>query len=166
MNALPLPGDVSPNESQLRADLIGEAFLAGVRAGRWRSPRLDWPVLFIEIAVGDLAFLAMRLSVDGYPLRAPQGQPWDPDAAAALAPALWPRGGNADRVFRADWSPSNENAPYLACDRIGLATHPNWASDHPERSWNASRSIDFYLAEVATELADADLPERKPSDDV
>jgi len=44
---------------------------------------------------------------------------------------------------------------------MGLSTHANWATDHPERSWNPSRSIDFYLAEVATELADSALPEKE-----
>jgi len=153
--------DVSPNEVQLRADLAGEAFLAGVRAGRWRNPVLDWPVLYVEVAVGDLDFMTMRLQVDGYPLRAPHGQPWDSDLAAPLSPARWPIGGNAGRVFRVDWSLGNQNAPYLACERVALSTHANWVTDHPERSWNASRSIDFYLGEVATELADSSLPNKE-----
>lgn len=153
--------DVSPSEVQLCADLAGEAFLAGVRSGRWRNLVLAWPLLYVEIAVGDFDFMTMRLQVDGYPLRAPQGQPWDPDLAAPLAHTRWPRGGNAERVFRSDWSLGNQDAPYLACDRIALSTHANWATDHPERSWNASRSIGFYLAEVATELADSILPDEE-----
>lgn len=150
----------TPSEAQLRADLADEAFLAGVRAGRWRTPLLIWPLLYVEIAVGDFDFMMMRLNIEEYPLRAPQGEPWDSGRAAPLAPTRWPQGGNAGRVFRGDWSPGNQNAPYLACDRVGLSTHASWATDYPERSWNASRSIDFYLAELATELADSSLPEK------
>lgn len=153
--------DVTPSEVRLRADLAGEAFLGGARTGRWRIPILEWPYLIIDIAVGDGECVSMRIQVDHYPVRAPQGQLWDPELAAPLGPNRWPRGGNAERVFRTDWSPGNQNAPYLPCDRIGLSTHTNWATDYPERSWNASRTIDFYLAEIAYELTDAHLPNQE-----
>jgi hypothetical protein len=57
--------------------------------------------------------------------------------------ARWPISGRNPEVFRPDWSPGNNNAPYLACDRTGLATHPNWTAERPERAWNATRTIAF-----------------------
>lgn len=149
---------VSPNEVCVRSDLGGEAFLAGVRQGRWRDPVLEWPHLYIDVAVGDEEFARLRLDLDEYPARAPHGQLWDPRHGAPLAVSLWPRGGSADRVFRTDWSPDNQNAPYLPCDRVGLTTHANWAAEMPERAWNVSRTVAFYVAEIASELTDARLP--------
>lgn len=148
----------SPAEVRLRSDLTGDQFLAGVRAGRWRSAMLQWPILMVEVAVGDEQFALLRLEVDGYPARAPAGQLWDAEKEMALSLDQWPRGGSAEKVFRPDWSVSNANAPYLPCDRTGLATHPDWATAHPERSWNPSRSITFYLWEIARELWNAWLP--------
>jgi hypothetical protein len=149
----------SPGEVRLRADLTGEEILAGVRAARWRVPVLEWPILSVEVAVGDDQFIQLRLDVDGYPARAPAGQLWDAENHMALPVDRWPRGGAAQRVFRPDWSVHNGNAPYLPCDRTGLSTHPDWATSHPERSWNPSRSIAFYLEEIAREFQDARLPD-------
>ncbi|MHA6783339.1 DUF7665 family protein [Pseudonocardia saturnea] len=149
-----------PGEIRLRADLAGPGFHAGVHAGLWRNPAVDWPALTVEIAVGDDEFASLRLAVDGYPARAPGGQLWDQENDRALPPGQWPRGGTAEKVFRLDWSVPNGGAPYLPCDRTGLSTHPDWAAAHPERSWNPSRSITFYLDEIARELQDAHLPDQ------
>jgi hypothetical protein len=154
-------GEISPGEVRLRAGLAGEAFAAGLQAGKWRSPVLEWPVLKIDVAVGDDEFVRMRLLVDDYPARAPSGQLWDDATDSPLPAEQWPTGGTAGKVFRTDWSPSNQNAPYLPCDRAGLSTHPEWATALPERAWNASRSIDFYLDEIYGELTDAYLPDKQ-----
>ena len=68
----------------------------------------------------------------------------------SLPATRWPKGGASPPVFRPDWSPGNANAPYLACDRTGLArTHqPAWADGHPDRAWHPGRTIAFYLSEV------------------
>ena len=152
---------MSPGELRLRADLVGAAFVEGLRAEKWRKPALVWPALRIEVAVGEIQFVGMRLLVDGYPSRAPAGQLWDGGSDSALPVGRWPVGGNATKVFRSDWSPANQNAPYLPCDRIGLSTHADWANVLTERAWNASRTIDFYLDEIYSELSDAHLPEEE-----
>jgi hypothetical protein len=36
-----------------------------------------------------------------------------------------------------DWSPENNNAPYMACDHAGISTHQGWAAGHPERAGSA-----------------------------
>jgi hypothetical protein len=38
-------------------------------------PGLAWPTLTVAITTGDDAELGMRLAVDGYPVKAPAGQP-------------------------------------------------------------------------------------------
>jgi hypothetical protein len=60
-------------------------------------------------------------------------------------------------VFRVDWSVANSNAPYMACDRVGLATHQQWAAAHPDRAWNPRRDIAFYLEQIHHELQAAQL---------
>lgn len=148
----------SPDEMHIRADLRAEGFVDGLHARKWRDPVLTWPVLQVDVAVGDQAFVRLRLLVDGYPARAPGGQLWDDSRDTALQVDRWPTGGAATKVFRTDWSPANSNAPYLPCDRTGLATHPDWGHTDPDRAWNPSRSIAFYLDEIHGELIEAALP--------
>lgn len=152
---------VSPSEVRLRSDLRGEAVAAGQLAGKWRQPLIEWPVLLVEVAVGDHEFVLLRLLVDGYPARAPGGQLWAASSQSPLPVAMWPTGGTSAKVFRPDWSPANQGAPYLPCDRTGLITHPEWAHADPDRTWNASRTIAFYLDQIYGELTEAHLPDEQ-----
>lgn len=148
-----------PSLSRLEQDLRGAGVEAGAAAGQWRIVALDWPFLFVAIVAGDGNELGMRLRVDSYPALAPAGQPWDLGPDCALPYERWPTGGTAPQVFRAaDWSRANGDAPYLACDRAGLKAHPEWASNHPARAWNAGRTIAFYLQEIHFELRGATVP--------
>lgn len=149
-----------PAQRRLERDLDAADFESGVAAGMWRSLKLDWPHLFVAITAGDGHELGMRLLVDSYTALAPAGQPWDLNTDCPLPPALWPTGGTAPQIFRAaDWSVANGNAPYMACDRVGLSTHPDWASVNAARAWSATRTIAFYLREVHHELRCATLPQ-------
>lgn len=151
---------IDPAQKRLERDLQSAPVLLGIDAGMWRVDRLTWPYLFVSIAAGDGHFLSMRLLVDGYPAQAPAGEPWDLSGTGPLPTSLWPTGGTAPQIFRsADWSVQNGNAPYMACDRRGLAAHGNWAQEHPNRAWNASRTIEFYLREVHHELRGASIPQ-------
>jgi hypothetical protein len=152
------PG-VNPAHLRLDRDLLASDVESGVTAGFWRIIELSWPYLFVAVTAGDGHELGMRLAVDGYPAIAPAGQPWDLDTGSPLPMPLWPTGGTASQVFRHDWSPGNGNAPYMACDRVGLATHPDWANAHPQRAWNPGRTIAFYLREIHHELRGATLPQ-------
>lgn len=145
----------NPSRSRLERDLLGDDFIRGELAGFWRDATVNWPYLDIEVQVGEYGYVAMHVQVDNYPGIAPAGALWDAEAGAPLPVDRWPVGGAAQRVWRPDWSPQNQGAPYLACDRVGLATHPDWANSHPGRAWNPSRNIVFYLTEVHRELADA-----------
>lgn len=139
-----------PAQRRLEHDLTAAEFESGVAAGMWRIERLDWPYLFAAIAAGDEHELGMRLAIDSYPALAPAGQPWDLDVDGPLPLALWPTGGTAPQIFRADWSVGNGNAPYMSCDRVGLRTHPDWATVNAHRAWNATRTIAFYLRRSTT----------------
>jgi hypothetical protein len=142
---------------RLERDLASPRFESGVDAGSWRLISLNWPYLTVAITAGDGHELGMRLLVDDYPGQAPAGQPWDLATDGPLSASRWPTGGMAPAVFRRDWSVQNGNAPYMACDRRALVDHP-WATQHPERAWNPSRSIEFYLEQVHHELSTATIP--------
>lgn len=157
MSAASEPGG-NPNLRQLRRHLASADVEAGVAAGSWRIADLSWPVLLVAIAVGDHAEVGIRLDVQDYPAQAPAGQPWNLATDQPLAMAAWPVSGQNPEVFRHDWSPGSNNAPYLACDRAGIVSHPNWAVERPERCWNPTRTIGFYLRELHRELACARMP--------
>jgi hypothetical protein len=146
------PG-VDPCRLRLERDLASSRFDGGVDAGYWRVIEVDWPYVTVAITAGDGNELGMRLLVDGYPAAAPAGRPWDLAGNVALPASRLPMGGSSDLVFRSAWSAQNDNAPYMACERTALATHPaGWASELPDRKWTAARTIDFYLAQVHHEL--------------
>jgi hypothetical protein len=152
---VPAPG-ADPARLRIEEDLAGQDFDAGVDAGRWHMVRLCWPRLFVTVSCGDGGRLGMRIAVDGYPRLAPAGEPWDLHRGQPLPQDLWPQG--VPQVFRRDWSVGNGNAPYLACDRTGLATHPGWPAQHPDRVWHPGRNIAFYLRELYHGLAGTTLP--------
>ncbi|MET7951274.1 hypothetical protein [Micromonospora sp. NPDC005324] len=158
MTAALKPG-VDPNLRRLRRHLQAADIEAGVDAGSWRVVDLTWPFLTVAITVGEDAELGMRLDVQDYPLQAPAGQPWNIDTDTPLPMAEWPVSGRNPEIFRPEWSPTNNNAPYLACDRAGITSHSNWATERPERSWDATRTIGFYLRELHRELACATTPQ-------
>jgi hypothetical protein len=151
------PG-IDPALLRLKQDLASGDFESGAGAGYWRLIELCWPQLTMAVAAGDGNELGLRITVDGYPRVAPGGQPWDLQRDQPLPTNRWPADGSLPQVFRQDWSPSNGNAPYLACDRTGLASHPNWASEHPERAWHPGRTITFYLTEIHRGLSGTTLP--------
>jgi hypothetical protein len=149
-----------PSLLRLESDLASAEVQSGIDARMWRLVSLTEMVLTATITAGDGKELGMRIAVDGYPNLPPGGQPWDLDAETALPQDQWPTGGSAPQVFSTVWSPSNGNAPYMACDRAGLAVHPQWAQEHPTRAWHPRRTIAFYLREIHHELLGATLPER------
>jgi hypothetical protein len=159
------PGS-DPSLSRLRRHLDAADVEGGIAAGFWRIIDLAWPVLTVAVEVWGGDEVGVRLGVDGYPFQAPAGQPWDLESDAPLPVSRWPAAGRGLEVFRPDWSVGNQNAPYLACDRVGLSTHPGWATEHPDRAWNPTRTIGFYLRELHKALAAARIPVQRPGDPV
>ncbi len=155
---MPEPG-AGPAQQRIERDLHSADFDSGVRAGLWQQAVLRWPHLTAVVTAGDGRQLGLRIAVDDYPALAPGGRLWDLDRDVPLPPARWPAGGSAAQVFRPDWPNSTSPAPYIACDREGLAAHPNWADEHPGRAWNPRRTIAFYLRQIHHELRAAKLPQ-------
>ncbi|HVU62144.1 MAG TPA: hypothetical protein VHD58_10910 [Mycobacteriales bacterium] len=151
----PLPAAADPAETAVSADLADARMRAASDEGRFAVVSFHHPVVLGWVAVGG-ARLGLRLDVSGYPGAAPAGQPWDLDAGNALDVTRWPVGGR--QVFRRDWSPGNGNAPYLAVDRIALASHPNWRVELPGRAWAATMTIYDYLAALHEALGLSSLP--------
>jgi hypothetical protein len=126
----------------------------------WRIVAVDFPEVTVAVTLGNGEELGLRLAVDSYPLQAPAGQPWDLDDDVPLPQDCWPTSGRAPEVFRTDWSSDNGNGPYLACDRVALASHGAWPADNPDRCWDHTRTIGFYLVELHRELGDARFPKQ------
>lgn len=145
-----------PAESALFRDLTQVRLQAASDAGIHGVVRYEHPVVLAWVRVG-AGRLGLRLEVTGYPGTAPAGQPWDLESDTPLPTSRWPVGGRP--VFRFDWSASNQNAPYLAVDRIALRTHPNWATELGSRAWTSNKTIHDYLAAVEEALNRSRLPD-------
>jgi len=149
---------LDPGKRLFERHLKTPGFESGVSKGLWQHVSTTWPYAIFLVSVGDEDEMAIRLLLDGYPTLAPAGQPWDLDVDAVLPLSAWPTGGPEPQVFRPDWSPSNGNGPYLACDRIALQGHTDWHAT--PRAWNAERDLAFYFRELHRELRPAHLPAR------
>jgi hypothetical protein len=152
-----LPSPIDPIDRLLRADLGQPRLLAASDDGRFGIHSYQFPIVLGWVALG-VGRLGLRLDCVDYPTQAPAGSPWDLSANTALAPEHWPIGARAEMVFRKDWSPTNGNAPYLACDRIGLKTHPDWSQAMGSRAWTSTKTLADYLEQVYEALVGATLP--------
>jgi hypothetical protein len=146
-----------PVQRALVEDLGCTRLLAAADDGRYGIHAFNFPIVLAWVAV-DGGRLGLRLDCVGYPTQAPAGQPWDLAGNVALPVDRWPTGTRAGRVFRRDWSPTNGNAPYLACDRVPLQTHPDWQRVMAERAWNPTRDLAFYLEQVYGALQEVPKP--------
>lgn len=153
----PLDAAIDPVQLALEDDIAQARLRAASDDGRFGVHAFHFPIVLAWAAVGSER-LGIRLDCVDYPKLAPAGSPWDLEANTPLPVELWPINGRADKVFRKDWSPSNGNAPYLACDRTALATHPDWTTAMGNRAWNSMRTIFDYLEQVHEALAGASLP--------
>lgn len=154
----PLPEAVDPGEAQLHRNVSSGAMRLAADEGLYGVTAVDYPIVHAWVAVGGER-LDLRIDCTMYPSQAPTSQPWDREAGAPLPVPLWPVGDQPPGVFRRDWSPSNGNAPYLACDRRGLETHPDW-STIPHRAWTSSRTLADYLDQLLRALIGATMPGR------
>jgi hypothetical protein len=84
----------------------------------------------------------------GYPHTAPTGGLWDVDQDCSLASDRRPKGDRAALLFRADGWAGGSTAMYAPWDRIGLQSHPDWATSYPREAWHSDRDVTFILANV------------------
>lgn len=143
---------VAPDERTFRAHLDGGRFRAGVAAGRWRLVEVGWPHSLIAVSAAERANspseFVLRLEANGYSTIAPTGSVWDVETNTWLAPERRPKGERAAQLFRTDGWAGGATAMYAPWDRVGLASHPDWAQKHPLEAWNPTRDISFVLTNV------------------
>ena len=109
---------------RLREDLLAADVENGVAAGSWRVIDLSWPILTVAIAVGDETELGMRLDVQGYPLQAPAGQPWNLATNTPL-PMTMPRL-SVPLASRQHWSSMTTLSPMaILCGWRSVTLAPN-----------------------------------------
>jgi len=149
-----------PARVAIEEDLQSVPVLDGVENGYWRVVSLHFPTLIVAITAGDGREFGMRVDVTNYPTAAPAGTPWRIDANRPLTPTELPAGASAETVFRSQWSSINGWTPYMASERVLIqGDHAIWAPQHPDRSWNPTRTIAFYLMELHKELRSCTIPD-------
>lgn len=150
---------ILPDERALRADLGEGSFQLGACLGRWRHGAIEWPYAHIAVTAADRpggpSEYWFRFDCSGYPQQAPTARLWDPDENKPLPVSRWPAGrSRVPAVFRPDWK--DGTCLYLPCDRVSVAGHENWRTDHPALVWSPSRGIVLYLAELNALLNSSD----------
>jgi hypothetical protein len=148
-----------PDERAFRADLAAGSFQLGICLGHWEVGTINWPLVHIAVTPaernGSPQKWWFRFDCSGYPQQAPTARPWDNLANQPLPGPRWPGGrSRVPAVFRPDWK--DGTCLYLPCDRISIAGHENWRTDHPSLVWSPSRGIVLYLQELHALLNSSD----------
>ena len=142
---------MKPDEALFLANLEEAAFRSGVDRGRWGfptgEPSIEWPccILWVqsETRFAESGRITLRFDLDGYPMKAPNAQPWDLEQYAMLPKEKWPKGpGNVSKVFNPGW---NSTALYAPCDRVAMVGHDAWKTSHAYWWWTPDKSITHYL---------------------
>ena len=148
----------SPDELAVGAALDSGAFQSGVDDGRWRLVEFEWPIGVFAVSAtrrdNSPTEFGLRIDLSGYPQQAPTAEPWSIDRRERLTAAERPKGERAAEVFRSDWE--HGRALYAPWDRVGLAAHSDWASQHRAYAWHPGRDLAFFLRRVYDLLNDDD----------
>lgn len=150
---------VLPDERALRADLGGGSFQLGMCLCRWRPGAIEWPFVHLAVAAAERAGSPseywFRFECTGYPQQAPTARLWDPDVNTPLPVIRWPAGrSRVPAVFRPDWK--DGTCLYLPCDRVSVAGHDNWRTEHPSVVWSPTEGIVLYLRKLYELLNSSD----------
>ena len=148
----------TPDERAFRAHIAGGAFLRGVVRGRWRLMSIMWPFAVIAVSAAlredGVAEYLFRFELSNYPNATPTAAPWDGERNVPLDPAIWPTGrSRVAAAFNPGWNPQ---ALYLPCDRLAIAGHDAWRTQHPAMIWSPTGDITQYLRIVHELLNSSD----------
>lgn len=139
-----------PDQRAFNAHANAASFVAGCYRGDWAIERVAWPVVDISVAAaprpGAPDRFDLRCDFSNYPTDAPTATPWDPEGNCRLSTPQRPKGPDAGMVFRVDWEEGR--ALYCGYDRVALAGHQNWVTDHPRTVWNASRDLTWWVRRI------------------
>ena len=149
---------IAPDELAARAALQSARYQSGVDSKRWRLVSLEWPVGVFAVSAAPRdnspPEYVLRIDLTGYPQQAPTAEPWNLERGERLAPGERPKGERAAEIFRCDWEQGS--ALYAPWDRIALAGHPNWVTQHKAYVWHPGRDVAFFLHCVHDLLNDDD----------
>lgn len=148
----------TPDERVFRAHVSGGAFLRGAVRGRWRLVSISWPYALITVSAAPrehgVSELLLRFDLSNYPNATPTAAPWDAERNALLDPGRWPTGhSRVASAFNPGWNPQ---ALYLPCDRLAIAGHDPWRTQHPSMIWSPTGDITQYLRIVHELLNSSD----------
>lgn len=142
--------DTPPDQRAFATDANAATFLAGVYRGDWRIDSVEWPKVQLTIAAaprdGAPDSFTLRCDLTNYPAQAPTGTPWDPETHMLLSQSRRPKGERVGMVFRFDWEQGR--ALYAPYDRVALAGHPGWATDHPRYMWTDARDLAWWVERI------------------
>jgi len=118
-----------------------------------------WPYAIIAVRAaersGGPAEYALRFECSNYPQTPPTAQPWDAERAVPLEHASWPGGrSRLPLAFNPNWN--RGQCLYLPCDRLSIAGHDAWRSQHPSMIWSPAAGITQYLRIVYDLLNSSD----------
>lgn len=139
-----------PDQALLARDLDAPRVVAGIRAGKWRIIRHEFPNLVVlvgaETGEGRPAVcLTFRCQCDGYPGQTPYVELWDEVRRARPALPALVSPGVADALK--DWGAYPGGGVYRAWQRAA-ATHNGWAALRPDEAWHAGRTILYVLCKL------------------
>ncbi len=151
-------GPAGPDGRAFRAHVAAGAFLRGTARGRWRLLSVAWPYAVIAVSAaprdGSPLEYGFRFELTNYPQVPPTAQPWDLARDATLEPGRWPTGRHRLLgAFNPGW---NAAALYLPCDRLAIAGHDAWRTQHPHMIWSPTGDITQYLRILHELLNSAD----------
>jgi len=147
---------LTPEERAFRTHVAGGRFRSGTGRGHWRLVEADlaWPNVLIAVSAapreGAPTEFFLKFDLSGYPTAAPTAGAWHPTEHRWLTAAERPKGGRAEKAFRADWREGQ--ALYIPGDRLAIGGHENWAGQSPGWAWDPTEGITRYLRHVHTLL--------------
>ena len=137
-----------PAAVRVATELLGEDFIGGVEAGRWRLVESAFPNVDIAIAAtepnGDASEYVFRFELTNYPGQAPMAYIWDVEKGTRLAAGQRPQG-NA-RVLKAfqSWGTDTVYRPWDRC----TGPHNGNAATFPHLAWRSDRTLKFILEDL------------------
>jgi hypothetical protein len=139
-----------PDQALLARDLAAPRVVAGIRAGKWRIIRHEFPDLVVSVSADTsegrpAVCLTFRCQCDGYPGQAPYVELWDDATRTRPAPPGLTSPGVADALK--DWGAYPEGGVYRAWQRAA-ATHNGWAALRPDEAWHPGRTILYVLSKL------------------
>lgn len=146
-----MPDQMGPDERVLRAHIEGGPFQSGVDRGYWRLIVITWPHVFLVVSAAPRdqapSEYVFRFECSNYPRVPPTARPWDAKRNVPLEAAKWPGGsGRVAFAFRPDWL--GGQALYLPCDRLAIAGHDAWRTQHSHLIWKTTSDITLYLEAI------------------